>query len=187
MDSDAKDLIQMFVRSGFYEAERIIEILCQEAYAPGELDESDVRAAVQTEFSRLRQDERGWPSETDCDRLDRVFDALSGHGLIALQNAGYTQSDGYEDCMEVYRSATTETKLSGYCFYHGQDLERAVKGGGLYLAFGPIDAKKEQTEGPVVGRLIVAELERLRFRVEWNGTFSSRMFIPRFDWKRRIR
>ena len=38
--------IDSLVRGGFEERDRVIEILCEEMYAPGELAEADVIAAV---------------------------------------------------------------------------------------------------------------------------------------------
>src|ERR1700681_1161380 len=90
------------VRGGFEERDRIIEILCEEMHEPGELDEAEVTVAVDAAFASLEKDKATWPSMTDCDKLDRVFAAINALGIIALQNAGYTQSDGYDDIREIY-------------------------------------------------------------------------------------
>jgi hypothetical protein len=177
--------IDGLVRGGFEERDRIIEILCEEMYAPGELDEAEVVAAVDTALAALARDKATWPATTDCDRLDSVFASLNARGIIALQNAGHTQSDGYDDVSQSYDERSDRDTVIGYCFYHGQDLERAVLGEGLYLAFGPMDAKKEKTEGPRIGTMIVEELARAGFAVTWNGTFDQRILIPAIDWKRR--
>jgi hypothetical protein len=177
--------IDGLVRGGFEERARIIEILCEEMYEPGELDEAEVIAAVDAAFAALAQDKATWPTTTDCDLLDGAFAALNARGIIALQNAGYTQSDGHDDVRERYHEHSDRDAVIGYCFYHGQDLERAVHGEGLYLAFGPMDAKKEETEGPRVGAMIVEELTRAGLTARWNGTFTQRIFIPALDWKRR--
>src|SRR5258706_4872545 len=177
--------IDGLVRGGFEERDRIIEILCEEMYAPGELDVPEVTAAVDAAFASFARDKTTWPATTDCDRLDNVFAALNARGIIALQNAGYTQSDGYDDVRESYRKHSDRDTVIGYCFYHGQDLERAVHGEGLCLAFGPMDAKKEETEGPRIGAMIVEELTRAGFAVKWNGSFGPRISIPALDWKRR--
>jgi hypothetical protein len=173
------------VRGGFEERDRIIEILCEEMHEPGELDEAEVTVAVDAAFASLEKDKATWPSMTDCDKLDRAFAAINALGIIALQNAGYTQSDGYDDIREIYHSRSDRDKVIGYCFYQGQDLERAVNGEGLYLAFGPMDAQNEETEGPRVGAMIVAELKRVGFTAQWNGTFTQRIHVPAIDWKRR--
>jgi len=177
--------IDGLVRGGFDDRARIIELLREEMYAPGELDEAEVVAAVDAAFASLARDKASWPAVTDCDRLDQAFAALNALGIIALQNAGYTQSDGYDDVRQSYDERADRDTVIGYCFYHGQDLERAVQGEGLYLAFGPMDAKKEETEGPRIGAVIVEELTRAGFAVKWSGTFGQRICIPAIDWKRR--
>src|SRR5262245_30139313 len=94
--------IDSLVRGGFEERDRVIEIMCEEMYAPGELDEAEVIAAVDAAFTSLARAKTTWPATTDCDRLDSAFTALNARGIIALQNAGYTQSDGYDDVRESY-------------------------------------------------------------------------------------
>jgi hypothetical protein len=44
---------------------------------------------------------------------------------------------------------------------------------------------QEATEGPAVGSLIVEELKRAGFEVDWNGGFEQRIRIRNIDWKRR--
>ncbi|KRC17472.1 hypothetical protein [Acidovorax sp. Root217] len=177
--------IDAFVRGGFEDRERTIEILTEEMYEPGELDAAEVERAVDDAVRAHDQAKKGWPATTDCDRLDAAFDALARQGLVALQNAGYTQSDGYGDVTEAYHNAPDRADIVGYCFYHGQDLARAVHGGGLFLAFGPMDADTEETEGPRIGALIASELQRAGLEVRWNGSFKQRICIPGIDWKRR--
>jgi hypothetical protein len=185
LNSEVLRNIDGLVRGDFDERDRIIEIFCEEMHEPGELDEAEVTVAVDAAFASLEKDKATWPSMTDCDKLDRVFAALNTRGIIALQNAGYTQSDGYDDVREIYDPRSDRDKMVGYCFYHGQDLERAVNGEGLYLAFGPMDAQNEETAGPRVGAMIVAELERMGFSAQWDGTFNQRIYVPAIDWKRR--
>ncbi len=185
LSSEVLRTIDGFVRGGFEERDRIIEILREEMYEPGELDEAEVTVAVDAAFASLEKEKATWPSITDCDKLDSVFEALNTLGIIALQNAGYTQSDGYDDTREIYHRRADRDKVIGYCFYHGQDLERAVCGEGLYLAFGPMDAQNEETEGPRVGAMIVEELKRMGFSPQWNGTFNQRIHVSAIDWKRR--
>jgi hypothetical protein len=179
--------IEALVRGGFEERAQIIEIFCEEMYAPGELDEAEVTATVDAAFASLARAKATWPATTDCDRLDKVFATLNSRGIIALQNAGYTQSDGHDDVIEIYHRRSDRDEVIGYCFYHQQDLERAVRGEGLNLAFGPIDARNEATEGPRIGAIIAEELKRVGFAVQWNGTFAQRIHTPAIDWKRRRR
>jgi hypothetical protein len=178
--------ISAMVRSGFYVKHDLMPIFCEEMYEPGELDPEEVSAVLDREFQKLAIAQRSWPAVTDCDRLDEAFLAINSRGVIALQNAGYTQSDGYDDFVESLKEMPDRNTILGYCFYHGQDLDRAVRGGGLYLAFGPTDPRDEETKGPGVGRIIQDELLRVGLPVEWDGGFGTRIFVPRLTWQRRI-
>jgi hypothetical protein len=177
--------IEEFVRRGFEERDHIIEIFCQETFTPEEIDKAEVTAAVDAAFASLAHDKTTWPTTTDCDRLDGVFAALNARGIIALQNAGYTQTNGHDVVGRIYAERSDRGTIIGYCFYHRQDVEHAVRGWGLYLSFGPMDSQKDETEGPRIGAMIVDELTRAGFAVTWNGTFDERIFIPAIDWKRR--
>jgi hypothetical protein len=186
MAPETLEQITTLVRSGFYPKEILMEILCEEMYAPGELDSGEVSSALDTEFQKLSAEQASWPDVTDCDRLDIVFAALNERGIVSLQNAGHMQDDGYDAVWEAYPDASDDEHTIGYCFYHGQDMEGAVRGSGLHLAFGPSEPSDEETKGHEVGQIIKQELERAGFHVEWDGTFEQRILIPRIDWKRRL-
>ena len=74
-------------------------------------------------------------------------------------------------------------KFFGYCFYHGQDLERAVSGNGLMLAYDHVDG--DVGDKIKVAQNIQQELEKVGFTLDWNGTTGQRINIPNFDWKHR--
>ena len=179
------DEIFTHVRSGFFSKEEIVEILCKGLF-PGELDPDEISLALDTEIKKFTAEQATWPAVTDCDRLDIVFAALNERGVVALQNAGYMLDDGYDEVWEAYPSAADDERTVGYCFYHGQDMEGAIRDGGLCLAFGPVEPSDEATKGPAIGRIIKEELEKASFQVEWDGTFKTRIFVPKFDWKRRF-
>ncbi len=185
LSEDVIDEVAMYVRSGFYDSDRLARMFGEELYAPGELSIEEVRAAINIAFSEWEEEKKSWGDVTDCDRLDDAFGALNKRGIIAIQNAGYTQSDGYDDFLEAYERSTDKSAVLGYCYYHGQDLERAVRGGGLLLAFGPAIAAEEKSKGPEVGRIVQEELERVGLSVAWDGSFAKRISIPEFDWKKR--
>lgn len=96
--------IALRVRAAAYEESELIEWFSQEYFYPDELDPDAVRTVIRAEMARLATESASWPAVTDCDRLDAAFNAMRARGVIALQNAGYTQSDGFEDCCEVYRA-----------------------------------------------------------------------------------
>jgi hypothetical protein len=143
-----------------------------------QLDEAEITSAVDAAFDSLAHDKTTWPTTTDRDRLDSVFAALNTHGIIAVQNAGYAQSDGYDNVLQIYAERSDRDTIIGYCFYHGQDLDRATEGQGLHLACGPMNAQKEQTEVPRIGAMIADEPTRAGSVVASNGTFAQRIFVP---------
>jgi hypothetical protein len=146
-------------------------------------DEDFLRSAVALEFQKKAEAEPLWPAVTDCDRLDAAFKTLDSLGILALQNAGYTMSDGHSEAHEALTRAVSG-RYFGYCFYHGQDLERAVTGGGLMIAFD--DLEGDGASKSAVGRLLRETLEQAGLACEWNGDPEQRIGIPGFDWKRRF-
>jgi len=176
--------IRGFVYSGYDTAERIYEVVTEEMYEPEDIDVGWVRDRIAELFEAKLAEEKTWPAITDCDRLDMAFEELNRSVIIALQNAGMTQSDGWDDVREVYRERGGRTSgIEGYCFYHGQDLERVVMGDILYLRFGAMD--QDENHGVTVGKRIVAILKSHKFEPEWNETFQQSMHIRGIDWKRR--
>ena len=185
LTNEVRGEIQVLVHGGFEDAARIVEILIDERYETGELDEAEVQACVDQSFAALERSKAQWPAVTDCDRLHQAFAQMAMQGVLALLNAGYTQSEGYEDVQQALRERRDAEDLIGYCFFHGQDLECVVGGGGLHLAFGPLDAKLESTLGIEVGQRVVRALAAAGLHAQWDGSFQQRIFIPVFDWKYR--
>jgi len=174
--------IKTWVWSGFYGPDDIQEMIGD--VLEHDADEAMLRASAVSELAAKVTAEKTWPRVTDCDLLDAVFAELDRGGVIALQNAGYTMSDGYSDVSEQLAERNRD-QVKGYCFYHGQDLERAVAGDGLMLAFGNLDA--EPAGKCAVGELVAVALRKAGFEVDWNGDPEKRIHLPRINWKRRRR
>lgn len=160
--------IRTWVWSGFYSITDIYSMM--EDIMEPDADEQTLREFAKSELNAKLQEQAAWPPITDCDRLNAAFNALNRKGVIALQNAGYTMSEGYEDVGEAL-AALDRSKIRGYCFYHGQDLARAVGGDGLILAFGDLANTFAGKLG--VGELIKEELERQELKVEWDGNSEN--------------
>ncbi len=184
MSEYAATEIRRLVWSGFYDAPAVRDIVLEEIFQPGEIEPDWVERQIDEEFARKLAVERAWPLVTDCDKLDRAFDELNDSGIVALQNAGYTQDDGIEDVTEIYQElGGEESPVEGYCFYHGQDLERAVDGEGLLLTFG--DILGDDAKGEEIGERIVEVLHRHGLGVTWSGTIAERIELPEIQWRRR--
>jgi hypothetical protein len=110
--------------AGFY-SPREVDQMISDILEP-DADEAFLRAAVAPEFAKKAAAEPTWPECTDCDRLDVAFAELNSAGIIALQNAGMTMSDGLSDVAEVLRQRGRKG-VRGYCFYHGQDLDQGPR------------------------------------------------------------
>ncbi len=193
LPQELTEQIYVYVWSGFYTEEEIherIEEMVEEKWFDSEetdaaaVDEGVMRDAIAAEFQKKRVAQQTWPATTDCDRLDRAFERLNGESILAAHNAGYTQSDGLDCVRELYHERGGEqSSLTGFCFYHEQDLERALRGQGLMLAFGAVDGSDERDLE--VGRRIQQVLTAEGFKVAWDGSMDQRITIRNLNWQRR--
>jgi predicted DNA-binding WGR domain protein len=117
-------------------------------------------------------------------RLRAAFAALNAMGMVAIENAGYTQSDGWADVNEAARSlADSGNPPRGGVFYHGQDVARGKRGEGLFLTFGSYAKRHADADSVAVGHIIVDVLKAHGFQPKWDGTISMRIHTGPFDWK----
>ncbi|MCB9596578.1 MAG: hypothetical protein H6719_27890 [Sandaracinaceae bacterium] len=181
------DQIDVHVRCGYGTEARVLERIREQV--SDELRKTDgaeipgLMERAKAAFGRQRELEATWDAPTMNDRIDHAFDALLHHGVVALQDAGYTMSDGWEDIAEARRDAPNAW---GGTFFHRQDVERGVNGGGLMLAFGAFESgPRHEAESLRLGRLICDELRRWGVPTEWDGTLKRRIAIPGFEWRKR--
>src|SRR5579885_2832605 len=177
-----KDFIWTRVWSGFYSSEDILADAmegldeCWFYEDPVEADEKEVKALIDKEVAAKKADECQWPVETMCDRLTGAFEALTARGIISLECAGYTISDGWSDYQEVvvveWEPAGARQHIRGGCFYHEQDLERAVAGDGLFLAYGATSG--DDHDSIAVAGEIIQVMQEFGFKPEWDGTIAQR-------------
>ncbi|MCU0535421.1 MAG: hypothetical protein MUD14_16150 [Hydrococcus sp. Prado102] len=179
-DNYILDAIKIWVWSGFYDPDEVNDMI--DDILEDDANEEMLRSAIALEFDKKAAAEALWSIATDCDRLDLAFEELNASGIIALQNTGFTMSDGHAEVAEEL-DRRDRANVKGYCFYHGQDLERAVKGDGLWLAFGDLD--DAPATNLQIGNVLKNTLEKNGFTVEWNGDSQTRISIPKLHWKRR--
>lgn len=174
--------IRSVIGTGFEPRERVIETFCHDF---ADLDPANITAAVDLATNDHESSKALWPDVTDWDRLDRSFIDLLSRRVIGMHYAGYDVNDArtvFGEHLELHPQPDT---VLGYCFYHSQDAERAVRGGGLYLGFGPTDADQDDTVGLAIGHLVVTALVSAGLFPQWDGAFTSRVFLPQFRWQRR--
>ena len=178
--------VRRYVWSGLYDPEDVTIILAESWGLLGNSGEARLRAEVEKAFVNKRLEEATWPATTDCDRLDTVFAELESLGIIVEQDAGLTKSDGLEIVTETYEDAEADGEAAGivgYCFYHGQDLDRVMESGELLLAFGDFLGDNERSAK--IGQHIQLALQNAGLVVEWDGSVSHRVLVRGIRWQRR--
>lgn len=181
------DSIYTQVRSGFYSLEEVQDNIIEEIEDNGlafKITEEWAFAQIDKAHQSLLEESKDWPQPTATQRLISAFDELAEkHKIIALHFAGYTISEGEYEVTEIERTLIeNDEKSEGYCFYHGQDLERAVHQSGLHIAFQKIDNQNDSVAKDIAKK-IVDTLEKHGLTTEWDKKVTSRIFIPDFKWQ----
>lgn len=186
------DRAKLEVKAGFASQREILALLSEVMKYDYELKGDELREGkkklkemIAKLLEQHQKDQVKFPELTDCDKLELAFADLEQQGILTAQNAGYTQSDGFEDINErYYRLSKKEQKAYvGFVFFHGQDLERVLEGGPLLFAFG--SGKGDKRLDVKAGKLIQKVLESQGFKVKWNGKSDTRLEISKFKWQKR--
>ena len=175
--------VSLQVWSGFFNEADLAEHLADLAYDPDAKGiAQEIESHARAEIAKKREAEKAWPATTDCDRLDAAFQALEDQQILALHNAGYTTQDAASDAWEIL-NREPKGAWDGYCYYHGQDVERAVQSFPLFIGFDAVADNQEAKRA--IGERVTANLRAADFEVDWNGDPETRMSITNLDWKRR--
>lgn len=180
IEAHIRKAIRFWVWSGYYNA-AAVEGMLPDVLEDG-VDADAMYALIPAAFAAKANAETDWPEVTDCDRLDDAFEALDARGVCSLQNAGFTQSDGLSDVREAAQARGMK-RYQGYCFFHGQDIESALDGQGMHVAFGVFE--RSGVTVAEIGQRVVAALGEAGLSVEWNGDEEKRIAIPVIEWRRR--
>ena len=177
------------VRMGFLPIDEIKDNIIEEIEDNGfedEISEEWANEKINNEWENLISESKNWKSPTDTERLTEAFDELCDQNIIALHNAGFETSDGEYEVVEVERALRENGKMSdGYCFYHEQDLARAISkdNPSLYIAFQKINNEDDKISIEV-GKKVVEVLKHHGFAVDWNESANTKILIPNFKWQR---
>ena len=177
------------VRMGFLPIDEIKDNIIEEIEDNGfedEISEDWANEQINNEWENLISESKNWKSPNDTERLTEAFDELCDKNIIALHNAGFETSDGEYEVVEVERALRENGKMSdGYCFYHEQDLARAISkdNPSLYIAFQKINNEDDKVSIEV-GKKVVEVLKHHGFAVDWNESANTKILIPNFKWQR---
>ncbi|NHC46979.1 DUF6891 domain-containing protein [Motilibacter aurantiacus] len=151
--------------------------------AAGTVDAAE-RVVDQVWQERLAE-QATWPSTTDSDRLDRVFNRLELEGVVARMSFTCCQACG---CAEVGDEVQPGQERHGYVFFHSQDAEGLIDpDAALLLTYGALEAADEevwQATSLAVGEQVVAALRAEGLTVHWDGRLEQRIQVQGLDWRR---
>lgn len=128
----------------------------------------------------------GKPASLDVNAaINSAFEELNGNGIVAMQDVGYTISDGWADVNEVASARKPVPRAA--TFFHGQDKKRGMAGQGLMLVFGAYvdDARKRPAASKRVAKEICATLARWGVETIWDDSIETRIQIPPFEWRKK--
>jgi hypothetical protein len=182
---EALTQVELDIMGGFESEEELFENIRDMFYEEDNFDEEWLQKIIAEKFQNHQDESVGWKHPTDFEKLANTFDELIKEKIVCLHNAGITKSDGEGDCMEVIeRLAKLGIKAIGFCYYHSQDLARAVDPEirNLYLGFD--SPTQDDNEALMVANKIVDKLRKNGFEVSWPATVSERIEIKNIDWKK---
>jgi len=180
---ELEEMIINYIKAGFLSDDEILEN-CEEYIEdnyPNEREyirEADFLKIIEA----LRKKFQHKGNQENFLKLDSAFMSLMKQGIVALHYAGYTQSDGFEECNEVATELYEKgEKVVGCCFYTEQDLEHILHEDSalFYFSFGNYFEKPTAEE---VGQIIVDELKNVGFCVQWDGSAKTKIGIKGFKW-----
>lgn len=171
-------------REGFLSRDEVINMTLDalDDEYPGSSAIDRVERAFERAAAQLASEQATWPPVTDCDRLTEVFAKLDRAGIVAAENFSCCNNCGHGEMLSEIEQERLTRPVRGYAFYHAQDTERAVQGGGLYVRYGSdID---DDAASVLVGREVFNALSEAGFKPEWNGSDSEAIFVP-MTWRKR--
>ena len=182
---EALEQLELDIKFGFENEEELFDSIRDMFYDEKDFDEEWLRQTISEKYKQHQQDSIAWTRPTDFDRLAKTFDQLIREKIVCLHKAGYTKQDGEGDCMEtIERLNELGIKAVGFCYYHSQDLARAVDKDirNLYLGFD--SPTQDDNEALQVANKIVATLKENKFEVSWVGTVDQRIEIKNINWQK---
>ncbi|NVK10093.1 MAG: hypothetical protein HWD89_13650 [Tenacibaculum sp.] len=183
---EAIEQLEKDVLFGFENGDNLLESISEMFYDESNFDEEWLKQEIDSRLKKHKADSLKWEKPTDFDRLVKSFDELNKNKIVSLHKAGYTKSDGEDDCSEIIAELKEiGINAKGYCFYHTQDLERAI--GEQKMLFIAFDShNREDGLAKEVADKIMEVLRKNGFNVKWNGSLDTRIGISEIDWKKTV-
>ncbi|MFP2924750.1 DUF6891 domain-containing protein [Pyxidicoccus sp. 3LG] len=187
MKTYLREKVEAAVLGGYLSEKQVLSSI--QELAKHELGSDDaveqMLAYARSLLERQIAEELHWTQPTLNDAITRAFEELEGKGIIAMEDAGGSLSDGWAEVTRAAKDSAPPAR--GATFFHGQDVERAVMGQGLMLAFGAFDTyfQLDDAASPEIAREVRDTLARHGIQTEWDGSIERRIHIPPFPWRKR--
>lgn len=183
---EAIEQLEKDVLFGFENEDDLLESISEMFYDESDFDEKWLKQEIDNRLKKHKADSLKWEKPTDFDRLVRAFDELNKNKIVSLHKAGYTKSDGESDCSEIIDELKELGIIAkGYCYYHTQDLERAI-GEEKMLFIGFDSYNRNDVLAKEVAEKIISVLTDNGFSTKWNGSIDTRIEILNINWKKTV-
>lgn len=171
---------------GFENEKELFESINDMFYDYEELDTNWLKKEIDLRLKTHQTESLKWEKPTDFERLAKSFNELNKEGIVSLHKAGYTRQDAEGDCLEIIDELKNIGILAkGYCYYHTQDLERAI--GQEKTLFIGYDSHNQNDELAMeVAKKIVDVLKKNGFTIKWNNSLDTRIEISEINWKKTV-
>ena len=183
---EAIEQLEKDILFGFENGDDLLESISEMFYDEDDFDENWLKREIEIRLKKHQTESLNWEKPTDFERLVKSFDELIKEKIVSLHRAGYTRQDGESDCSEIIDELKAiGINAKGYCFYHTQDLERAI-GEEKMLFIGFDSYNREDELAKEVAKKIVEVLKKNEFNVKWNGSLDTRIEILDINWKKAV-
>ncbi len=183
---EAIEQLEKDILFGFENGDDLLESISEMFYDEDDFDEDWLKKEIGIRLEKHQAESLNWEKPTDFERLVKSFDELNKEKIVSLHKTGYTRQDGESDCSEIIdKLKTIGITAKGYCFYHTQDLERAI-GDEKMLYIGFDSYNRDDKLAKEVAEKIVEILKNNGFNVNWNGSFETRIEILDIRWKKAV-
>jgi hypothetical protein len=181
--------IEAIVNYGFSDPDYIyldLEFLYYNEIEEEIIKEEWLTKLIEKRYNKRLELEKHWPEVTDFDRLAKAFDELHAQNIISLHFAGYTTQEGEESIYKVYNELKDKgIEALGYCYYHIQDVYRAVDPDMRMLYIRYNDFLEDDDLCQKVGNLINEALIKHGLTTHWSGSIYDLIEIRNIHWQKR--
>lgn len=185
LDAEERDLLETRMRevlAGGYTSRAELAELAEDYLVTGDrrpVSPEQARALADRLWLERVAEQAAWQGETDPERLTRAFAALREAGVTACEHFTCCRS-----CGQAEIGGASEPGARGYVYFHTQCTDAAAAGGGLTLLYGGFDGSAATTTA--IGDEVVAALEAVGLRAQWDRDPARTITVTPLDWRRRL-